>query len=111
MGRAVLIILIGGALVAGAFYVGKHWARPAPVAAGSFLFTLDSDEPVCNSALYDRRRAGSRCAAVGAHLAQVAPGCREASRSTKSWSQCQSCVRFRRAVSNCTGGKLGVPLG
>ena len=25
-------------------------ARPAPVAAGSFLFTLDSDEPVCNSA-------------------------------------------------------------
>jgi len=32
MGRAVLVILVGGALVGGAFYVGKHWARPAPVA-------------------------------------------------------------------------------
>jgi hypothetical protein len=29
-------------------------ARPAPVAAGFFLFTLDSNEPVCNSARYDR---------------------------------------------------------
>jgi|KBSMisStandDraft_5_1062788.scaffolds.fasta_scaffold831274_2 hypothetical protein len=26
---------------------------------GSFLFTLDSDEPVCNSARYDCRRSGT----------------------------------------------------
>jgi hypothetical protein len=32
MGRAVFILLLGGALVAGAFYVGKRWARPARVA-------------------------------------------------------------------------------
>jgi hypothetical protein len=32
MGRAVFIILVGGVLVGAAFYVGKRWARPAPVA-------------------------------------------------------------------------------
>jgi hypothetical protein len=32
MGRAVFIILLGGALVGGAFYVGKRWSHPAPVA-------------------------------------------------------------------------------
>src|SRR5262245_21031425 len=32
MGRAVFIVLIGGALVVGAFYAAKHWPRPAPVA-------------------------------------------------------------------------------
>lgn len=31
MGRAVVIVLLGGALVAGAFYLGKHWRRPAPI--------------------------------------------------------------------------------
>jgi hypothetical protein len=33
-------------------------ARPAPVTAGFFLFTLDSNEPVCNSARYDRPPRG-----------------------------------------------------
>ena len=32
MGRAVFIVLLGGAVVAGAFYAGKHLSRRAPVA-------------------------------------------------------------------------------
>src|SRR5262245_11457925 len=32
MGRAVLTVLLGGALVVGAFYLAKHWPRPAPIA-------------------------------------------------------------------------------
>jgi hypothetical protein len=30
MGRTVFIVLLGGALVVGVFYVSKHWPRPAP---------------------------------------------------------------------------------
>jgi hypothetical protein len=32
MGRAVFIVLLGGALVVGTFYLAKHWPRPAPIA-------------------------------------------------------------------------------
>jgi|SRR4029079_2024099 len=32
MGRAVFIILLGGALIGTAFYFGKHWRRPGPAA-------------------------------------------------------------------------------
>jgi hypothetical protein len=30
MGRAVVMVLLGGALFVGTFYVSKHWPRPAP---------------------------------------------------------------------------------
>jgi len=32
MGRAVFIVLFGGALVVGTFYLAKHWPRHAPIA-------------------------------------------------------------------------------
>jgi hypothetical protein len=32
MGRAVVVVIFAGALAAGAYYVAKHWPRPAPVA-------------------------------------------------------------------------------
>jgi hypothetical protein len=32
MGRAIAIVLLGGALFVGVFYLSKHWPRPAPVA-------------------------------------------------------------------------------
>jgi hypothetical protein len=45
MGRAVLIIFLGGALVAGAFYVGKNWRRPAPNAPTPVAKPAESAPP------------------------------------------------------------------
>jgi len=35
MGRVVFVVLVGGALVVGIFYLAKHWPRPAPTAPPS----------------------------------------------------------------------------
>jgi hypothetical protein len=58
MGRAVFIILLGGALFAGAFYLAKHWRRPAPIAPASVT------KPAAESASPAPFDAGSRKPAV-----------------------------------------------
>jgi hypothetical protein len=45
MGRAVVILLLGGALVAGAFYLGKNWHRPAPSAPTRVAKPAESAPP------------------------------------------------------------------
>jgi hypothetical protein len=45
MGRAVVILLLGGALVAGAFYLGKNWRRPAPSAPPPVAKPAESAPP------------------------------------------------------------------
>src|SRR5262245_39551572 len=54
MGRAVFIVLFGGALVLGAFYLGKRWHRPAPIAPTPVT------KPAAESAAPAPRDAGVR---------------------------------------------------
>jgi hypothetical protein len=50
MGRAVFIIVFAGALAGGAYYLAKHWPRPAPVAPAPVPRPAESPPPPVDTA-------------------------------------------------------------